>query len=132
MNFYRTHTENHKYALALAFSIYEINMNPDILPNMSLIFEFSVHNCVWESKLMSFMHVSLQNYDIFPNYLCKEYTKCAMALTSLNWATTVKFNTILNNFISQQVSVCVCVCVCVFIEAEWEFCHEIIYLLVPA
>ena len=50
-----------------------------------------------------------------------------MALTRLNWATTEKLNTILNNFMSQQVSVCVCVCVCVcvFIEAEWEFCYHV-------
>ena len=114
VTFYRTHTENHKYALTLAFSIYEINRNPDILPNMSLTFKFSNYNCHWKSKYNSFIHLSLQNHDILPNYMCKEFTKCAMALTRLNWATTVKLNTILNNFMSQQVSVCVCVCVCVY------------------
>uniref|UniRef100_A0A3Q4EH53 Vomeronasal 2, receptor 111 n=1 Tax=Mus musculus TaxID=10090 RepID=A0A3Q4EH53_MOUSE len=98
----QTQTENRKYALALAFSINEINRNPDLLPNMSLIFKFSAHNCVWESEIMNLMLLSLQNYDIFPNYLCKEYTKCAMALTNLNWATTVTLYTILNNIISEQ------------------------------
>ena len=59
VNFYRTQTENRKYALALAFSIYEINRNPDLLPNMSLIFTLSEYNCYWESELMSLIHLSL-------------------------------------------------------------------------
>lgn len=130
VNFYRTQTENRKYALALAFSMYEINRNPDLLPNMSLIFKFSAENCVWENKLMSLMHSSLQNYDILPNYLCEEYTECVMALTSLNWATTVTLYTILNNFMSEQVNFYFCVSVCFLLGggAGWEFTHEIMYL----
>ena len=94
------------------FSINEVNRNSDLLPNMSLIFKFSAENCVWENKLMSLMHSSLQNYNILPNYLCEEYTECVMALTSLNWATTVTLYTILNNFMSEQVNFYVCVSVC--------------------
>ncbi|GAB1300607.1 Vomeronasal 2, receptor 117 [Apodemus speciosus] len=97
-----THTENRKYALALAFPIDEIR-NPDLLPNMSLLFEFSEYNCYWESKFNNVIHLSLQNHDFLPNFICEEFTKCAMALTSLNWTTTVTFNTILNNFMSQQM-----------------------------
>ncbi|XP_003748781.2 vomeronasal type-2 receptor 116-like isoform X2 [Rattus norvegicus] len=96
------HNENHKYALALAFAIYEINGNPDLLPNMSLIFEFTRDVCDWESQLNSVIQSSLKNHNILPNYICKEFTKCPMALTGLNWTTTLKLHTILNNFISQQ------------------------------
>ncbi|XP_063130891.1 vomeronasal 2 receptor 19 isoform X2 [Rattus norvegicus] len=98
----QTHTENHKYALALAFSIYEINRNPDLLPNMSLTFKFSEYSCDWESQLNSLISMGLQNHDILPNYVCKEFSKCVMAITRLNWATTVTLHIILNNFISQQ------------------------------
>ncbi|XP_031206773.1 vomeronasal type-2 receptor 116-like isoform X2 [Mastomys coucha] len=80
----QTHTENHKYALVLAFSINEINKNPNILPNMSLIFTFSEFSCNWESQLKSLMHLSLQNHEIFPNYVCFD-DACAVALTGLNW-----------------------------------------------
>ncbi|XP_028638141.1 vomeronasal type-2 receptor 116-like [Grammomys surdaster] len=84
VTFYRTHTENHKYALALAFSIYEINRNPDLLPNISLIFEFSKDTCNWESQLNSVIRKSLKIRNILPNYMCKEFNKCPMAVTGLN------------------------------------------------
>ncbi|EDL22246.1 mCG52599 [Mus musculus] len=99
----QTHTENHKYALALAFSIYEINRNPDLLPNMSLIFIFSADSCEWESEL-SLIRFGLQNSDNLPNYLCEELTKCILALTNMNWATTVTLHTILSNFLSDQMA----------------------------
>ncbi|XP_028638138.1 vomeronasal type-2 receptor 116-like isoform X1 [Grammomys surdaster] len=82
------HTEQHKYALALVFSIYEINRNPDLLPNMSLIFKFLADTCDCESQLNSVIHSSLQSHTILPNYICEEFTNCLMALTGLNWATT--------------------------------------------
>ena len=104
VTFYRTHTENRKYALALAFSIDEINRNPDLLPNMSLLFVFSEYNCYSEHIFNNIIHWSLKNHDFLPNFMCEEFPKCVMALTSLNWTTTVKFNIILNNFISWQVS----------------------------
>ncbi|XP_052024420.1 vomeronasal type-2 receptor 116-like isoform X2 [Apodemus sylvaticus] len=84
----QTHTENRKYALALAFSIDEINRNPDLLPNMSLLFQFSEYNCYSESAFNSVLHSGLQRHDILPNFVCKEFTKCAMALTILNWTKT--------------------------------------------
>ena len=43
--FYRKTTKNHKYALALAFSMDEINKNPDLLPNMSLIIRYTLGGC---------------------------------------------------------------------------------------
>ncbi|XP_052031708.1 vomeronasal type-2 receptor 116-like isoform X1 [Apodemus sylvaticus] len=97
-----THTENRKYALALAFSIDEINRNPDLLPNMSLRFGFSEHSCYWESIFNNRVQASLQNHDFLPNFNCKELTKCVMALTKMNWKATVTFSTIINNFMSQR------------------------------
>uniref|UniRef100_A0A3Q4EIB3 Vomeronasal 2, receptor 113 n=1 Tax=Mus musculus TaxID=10090 RepID=A0A3Q4EIB3_MOUSE len=97
----QTHTENHKYALVLAFSINEVNRNSDLLPNMSLIFTFSALICDYESQLKSLIHLSLQNHEIFPNYICNDDV-CAVALTGLNWTTTLTLYTILNNFISHQ------------------------------
>ena len=43
--FYRKTTTNHKYALALVFSMDEINRNPDLLPNMSLIIRYTLGRC---------------------------------------------------------------------------------------
>ena len=43
--FYRKTTKNHKYALALVFAMDEINRNPDLLPNMSLIIRYALGHC---------------------------------------------------------------------------------------
>lgn len=43
--FYRKTTKNHKYALALVFAMDEINRNPDLLPNMSLIIKYTLGHC---------------------------------------------------------------------------------------
>ena len=43
--FYRKTTKNHKYALALVFAMDEINRNPDLLPNMSLIIRYTLGLC---------------------------------------------------------------------------------------
>ena len=103
------------------FSINEVNRNSDLLPNMSLIFTFSALICDYESQLKSLIHLSLQNHEIFPNYICNDDV-CAVALTGLNWTTTLTLYTILNNFMSHQVSVCVfvCVCVCVCVCASLQ------------
>uniref|UniRef100_A0A8C2M9B1 G-protein coupled receptors family 3 profile domain-containing protein n=1 Tax=Cricetulus griseus TaxID=10029 RepID=A0A8C2M9B1_CRIGR len=55
----QTPTENYKFALALAFTLDEVNRNPDLLPNKSLIF----------------------NSGFFPNYWCKEDIACRVVLT---------------------------------------------------
>nr|XP_034348759.1 vomeronasal type-2 receptor 116-like isoform X2 [Arvicanthis niloticus] len=81
------HTENLKYALVLAFSMNEINRNPDLLPNMSLIFPFSADISDWESHLNNMIYSSLQTHDILPNYFCGD-DMCGVALTGLNWTTT--------------------------------------------
>ncbi|XP_028638135.1 vomeronasal type-2 receptor 116-like isoform X2 [Grammomys surdaster] len=78
-------TENQKYTLVLAFSINEINRNPDLLPNMSLIFTFSEHVCDSESELHSDIHLNLQSHDLLLNYMCEDDDMNAVALTGLNW-----------------------------------------------
>ncbi|NP_001092960.1 vomeronasal 2 receptor, 15 precursor [Rattus norvegicus] len=98
----QTHTENQKYALALAFSMNEINLNPNLLPNMSLVFTYSTDACDWEAIFKSVIHLDLQEHKILPNYICTEDIKCGVALTGFNWATTVTIHILLNNFIFQK------------------------------
>ncbi|XP_076783681.1 vomeronasal type-2 receptor 116-like [Arvicanthis niloticus] len=95
------HTENEKYTLALAFSMNDINSNPDLLPNMSLVFKFSEYNCNWKS-LFKAIHLSLQNHEVLPNYNCIKDINCGVALTGLNWSATVTFHIISKKFLFQQ------------------------------
>ncbi|XP_021045104.1 vomeronasal type-2 receptor 116-like [Mus pahari] len=98
----QTHNENLKYALVLAFAINEVNRNSDLLPNMSLLFQWSKRNCDWGPQLKSLMYLSLQNHEIFPNYVC-DNAICVMALTGLNLAMTLTFYIMLNNFVFHQL-----------------------------
>ncbi|NP_001104791.1 vomeronasal 2 receptor 80 precursor [Rattus norvegicus] len=96
----QTLTENHKHALVLAFSVNEINRNPDLLPNMSLTMD--IPSCNWTSKFRNTIYDSLHNYKILPNYSCQDNLLCVVALTGGNWATTLLLYTVLSYFIYQQ------------------------------
>ncbi|EDL99744.1 rCG65900 [Rattus norvegicus] len=98
----QTLTENQKYPLALAFSMNEINNNPALLPNMSLVFQFSEYVCFLESQYKHLFSLDLQNHEILPNFICTEDIKCGVVLTGLSLVTTVTLHIILNNFIFKQ------------------------------
>lgn len=78
MFFYRKTMKNNRYALALAFSMDEVNKNPDILPNMSLVIKHTLNYCDGKTAL----HVVKEKfYRPLPNYVCKEETMCSFLLT---------------------------------------------------
>ncbi|XP_032752122.1 vomeronasal type-2 receptor 116-like isoform X2 [Rattus rattus] len=75
-------TKTNKYALALAFSVDEINRNPDLLPNMSLVIKHILTYCDGNIAL----HIVEEKfYKPLPNYFCNEETMCSFLLTGLNW-----------------------------------------------
>ncbi|XP_051017856.1 vomeronasal type-2 receptor 116-like [Acomys russatus] len=86
-----TKAENKMFALALAFSMDEINRNPDLLPNTSLMFKHLL--CVSVSELYDIIHLSEQGHIIFPNYFCGNEVLCFTMLTGPNWETSVIFHT---------------------------------------
>nr|XP_048308049.1 vomeronasal type-2 receptor 116-like isoform X1 [Myodes glareolus] len=97
-------TENIQFALALTFSIDEVNRNPDLLPNTSLVLQFPEGGCKNMSQLHSRLHFSEKNNnDILPNYICMEDTTCIVLLTGPNWAASAVSGTVINLYISQQL-----------------------------
>ncbi|KAL6086808.1 hypothetical protein STEG23_038380, partial [Scotinomys teguina] len=100
---YKTPTESKHFPLALAFSLDEVNRNPDLLPNMSLVFEFSEGCCKTVSELYSLMPLFKENQDFLPNYNCNEETTCIVVLTGPNWETSTMFGTFLDPYRSQQI-----------------------------
>ncbi|XP_031240893.1 vomeronasal type-2 receptor 116-like [Mastomys coucha] len=98
----QTSNENHQFALALAFSVDEVNRNPDLLPNKSLVFEFPFHSCKSHSQLTSLIHESVQIHNFFPNYVCKDEIMCTFFLIGPNWKTSVILRTCLDLYMSQQ------------------------------
>ncbi|XP_032752220.1 vomeronasal type-2 receptor 116-like [Rattus rattus] len=98
-----TPTKNYHYALALAFSLDEVNRNPDLLPNISLVFDVQEDGCMSMSKLESLTYFSQQFHAIPPNYICEEETNCAVVLTGPRWTTSVNFRKIMDLYKSQEV-----------------------------
>ncbi|CAO2627499.1 Vomeronasal type-2 receptor 116 [Lemmus lemmus] len=98
-----TSTENIKFALALAFSMDEVNRNSDLLPNTSFIFEFSAGSCATGSIFFSNLQFSEEVHDFPPNYICHEKTLCEVVFTGPNLPVSVMAGTMLHLFLPQQV-----------------------------
>ncbi|XP_052019881.1 vomeronasal type-2 receptor 116-like [Apodemus sylvaticus] len=95
-------TKNHKYALALAFSMDEINRNPDLLPNMSLIIKYALGHCDGRTLTPTPYLFHEKNEMPIPNYLCNEETMCSFLLTGPYWETSYTFWIYLNTFVSPR------------------------------
>ena len=101
---HRYNFKNYRYILALLFAIEEINGNPNLLPNISLGFDFynvrftekdTLDNVfIWLSALVQ------RNY--LPNYNCKKRNFTA-ALTGTSWKTSAQIGTLLQLFKFPQV-----------------------------
>ncbi|XP_076420483.1 vomeronasal type-2 receptor 116-like isoform X1 [Peromyscus maniculatus bairdii] len=99
----QTSTENNQFPLALTFSMDEVNKNPDLLPNMSLVFQWPKGGCKNMSKLNSFMPLSDEKQYAPPNYECNEEIMCIIVLTGPNWETSARIWTLLDPYRSQQI-----------------------------
>ena len=102
--FYRKTTKNHKYALALAFAMDEINRNPDLLPNMSLIIRYTLGLCDGKTVTPTPYLFHKKKQSPIPNYFCNEETMCSFLLTGPNWGESLSFWKYLDSFLSPRVS----------------------------
>ncbi|CAH7412175.1 LOC101843668 [Phodopus roborovskii] len=100
----QTPPDNYKFALALAFTMDEVNRNPDLLPNKSLVFDFAADICLSASRLYTLNQFLEHSHDIFPNYFCNEDTMCHVVLTGPNWEISSKLGTILDLHKSQKLT----------------------------
>ncbi|XP_040590002.1 vomeronasal type-2 receptor 116-like [Mesocricetus auratus] len=97
-NMFNTQTpaEKCKFTLALAFTMDEVNRNPDLLPNKSLVFDFSADNFVRVSQLYTPIPTLKQDPNILPNYECKKGMTCNVMLTGPNWKTSMMLGTFMD------------------------------------
>nr|XP_034348769.1 vomeronasal type-2 receptor 116-like isoform X2 [Arvicanthis niloticus] len=96
---------NYQYILALVFAIEEINGNPNILPNMSLGFDFYNVRFTEKDTLMNacFWLTAQGQKNILPNYNCDK-RNCIAALTGTSWTTSAQIGTLLQLFKFPQLS----------------------------
>ena len=102
--FYRKTTKNHKYALALAFAMDEINRNPDLLPNMSLIIRYTLGRCDGKTGIPTPYLLHKKKQSPIPNYFCNEESMCSFLLRGPNWGVSISFWKYLDSFLSPRVS----------------------------
>ena len=100
----RYNFKNYQYILALQFAIEEINGNPNLLPNISLGFDFYNVRFTGKETLMNTViwltaHVERK---VLPNYNCKKRNFTA-ALTGTSWITSAQIGTLLQLFKFPQV-----------------------------
>ncbi|XP_040590005.1 vomeronasal type-2 receptor 116-like [Mesocricetus auratus] len=99
----QTPTENYKFGLALAFTLDEVNRNPDILPNKSLLYDYNEKDCLSVSQLFSLSRILGQDPGFSPNYYCGEDIKCHVMLTGPNWEAAAILMTFLDLWKFQKV-----------------------------
>jgi vomeronasal 2 receptor len=101
---HRYNFKNYQYILALLFAIEEINGNHNLLPNISLGFDFYNVRYIEKETLMNaviWLTARVQTI-ILPNYNCKKRNFTA-ALTGTSWITSAQIGTLLHLFKFPQV-----------------------------
>ncbi|XP_017177386.1 vomeronasal 2, receptor 47 isoform X1 [Mus musculus] len=96
-------TKNHKYALALVFAMDEINRNPDLLPNMSLIIRYTLGLCDGKTVTPTPYLFHKKKQSPIPNYFCNEETMCSFQLSGPKWDVSLSFWMYLDSFLSLRI-----------------------------
>ncbi|KAM5237994.1 vomeronasal type-2 receptor 116-like [Ctenodactylus gundi] len=94
---------NYQHVLALVFAIEEINRNPQLLPNITLGYEFhnSLHS-YWRTTQSALVLTTGQ--DDIPNYTCRRENMSAAVLTGASWENTAQFGTLLERYRLPQLA----------------------------
>ncbi|XP_031205858.1 vomeronasal type-2 receptor 116-like isoform X1 [Mastomys coucha] len=79
----------YEFFLILLFATDEINRNPHLLPNMSLIFTFPYDMCFDTLKTIDELSLPKINHQVFPNYECR-LSGCKIGLTGPSWTISSK------------------------------------------
>ena len=76
--------------MVMFFATDEINKNPYILPNMSLLFINIIDLCQDTLGVLDIPHSPQNNSEDFINYVCQENPICDVNLTGPSWKTSLK------------------------------------------
>nr|XP_044995713.1 vomeronasal type-2 receptor 116-like [Jaculus jaculus] len=94
--------KKYQHILTLIFVTEEINKNPNLLPNISVIFTFFPFKCDDSFKIIFYLRWIANTYRKFPNYRCTS-VGCGVLLTGPTWAASSKIGTFLTIFDYAQI-----------------------------
>ncbi|XP_052021293.1 vomeronasal type-2 receptor 116-like isoform X2 [Apodemus sylvaticus] len=87
---FRMPERRYEFFMVMFFATDEINKNPYILPNMSLLFVNIVDLCQDTLGVLDQLYSPENNRWYFVNYVCREDGLCDVDLTGISWKTTLK------------------------------------------
>ncbi|XP_052024920.1 vomeronasal type-2 receptor 116-like isoform X1 [Apodemus sylvaticus] len=87
---HRIPERRYEFFMVLFFATDEINKNPYILPNTSLLFVNTVDLCHDTLDVLDVLHSPVNNSEDFINYVCQENGLCDVDLTGPSWKTSLK------------------------------------------
>ncbi|KAM5237912.1 vomeronasal type-2 receptor 116-like [Ctenodactylus gundi] len=94
---------SYQNALAMVFATEEINRNPQLLPNVSLGYEF--HNFLYSHwRMLESSLILHSGQDEIPNYTCGKQRKSVALLTGTVWATAAQIGTFLELYRFPQLT----------------------------
>ena len=96
---FRIPARTYEFFLVMFFTTDEINKNPYLLPNMSLMFSIIVNLCQDTLGVLDKIYSQENNTEVFMNYICGKYQSCYVHLTGPSWKTSLKLA--VNSRISQ-------------------------------
>ncbi|XP_036031999.1 vomeronasal type-2 receptor 116-like isoform X1 [Onychomys torridus] len=99
----RTKYDNNQFSLAVAFSVDEVNRNPDLLPNMSLAFGYLTDSCKFMSQAYNIVQSSVGRHYNAPNYDCVDSGMCLVMLSGPNWEGSLIAGKAMDLYHPQQV-----------------------------
>ena len=104
-SFYSYSVGNEQVAMALTFAADEINRNPDLLPNTSLLYYTEEEGCHTQSKYFNEITLTSVFYTYF-YYHCYEMKMCGWVTTGPNWAISASYAKLLSFLLPHMVRFC--------------------------
>ena len=90
MPYFRIPERRYEFFMVMFFATEEINKNPYILPNMSLLFINIIDLYKDTLGILDILHSPQNNSEYFINYDCGEDPRCDVDITGPSWKSSLK------------------------------------------
>ena len=89
---FRIPASKYEFFLVMFFATDEINENPNLYPNMSLMITITVGMLQDSLRILDSIYSQENNTDDFINYICTKYEICFVDIIGPSWKTSLKMS----------------------------------------